>query len=428
MEKLYYPTLKETLFHEKLENGLQVYLLEKKDFYKTYGLFSTRFGSVDTQFVPLNQEEVYRAQDGVAHFLEHKMFEMEHGEDAMNAFAKLGASTNAFTSSSRTAYLFNTTSHVDECCELLLDFVQTLHIDDASVDKEKGIICQEIRMYEDDPDWRCYFGSIQNLYQNHPVAIDIAGSVESVQATTKDMLQTVYETFYHPSNMMLFVVGNFEASHLMDVIRRNQNQKTFAPAAMIKRSFNKEPQDIKKKEEVLTMDVTLPKVMLATKINTILEDPKEKLKRELAMNIFLEMFFSKSSSLYHQWLKKGLINDSFGYSFTQERDYAFIQLGCDTESVEGFIGAVKDFYQHIHQQKIDEQDFQRILKRNIGSLIESFNSPETIANLFSRYYFEGIHAFDIVDEFKHITCQDIEDMKKYFELNLTTTFVVEKNK
>ena len=153
-----------------MPNGLKVYLLPKVGFSKTYGLFSTRFGSVDTTFVPLHEQDMIKVPDGIAHFLEHKMFEMEDG-DASEAFAKLGASTNAFTSSSRTAYLFSTTSHEKECIELLLDFVQDIYLTDENVEKEKGIINQEIGMYDDDPDWRCYFGSIQNLYQHHPVKL-----------------------------------------------------------------------------------------------------------------------------------------------------------------------------------------------------------------------------------------------------------------
>ena len=234
MEKIYYQTLKETLFHEKLENGLEVYLLPKVGFEKTYGLFSTNFGSIDTTFVPLGQKEMVKVEDGIAHFLEHKMFDMKDG-DAADKFAKLGASSNAFTSSSRTAYLFSTTTNENACVELLLDFVQSLDITDESVEKEKGIICQEIKMYDDDPDWRVYFGAIANLYHNHPVRIDIAGTCDTVNNTYKDMLELCYHTFYHPHNMMLFVVGNIQPEELVDVIKENQNKKLYAIEHQIQR-------------------------------------------------------------------------------------------------------------------------------------------------------------------------------------------------
>ena len=261
MEKIYFETLKETLYHEKMANGLQVYLLPKMGFEKTYGLFSTKFGAIDTTFIPLNKDEMIKVEDGIAHFLEHKMFDMSDG-DASEKFAKLGASTNAFTSSSRTAYLFSTTSNEYACIELLLDFVQKLEITPESVEKEKGIIGQEIKMYDDDPDWQVYFGSIQNLYQQHPVAVDIAGTVETVNRTDKDMLELCYNTFYHPSNMMIFVVGNIDPDKAMATIKENQDKKNFSLANPIVLKKVNEPKEIKTKEKVLTMDVEMNKIIV----------------------------------------------------------------------------------------------------------------------------------------------------------------------
>ena len=319
MEKIYFETLKETLYHEKMANGLQVYLLPKMGFEKTYGLFSTKFGAIDTTFIPLNKDEMIKVEDGIAHFLEHKMFDMSDG-DASEKFAKLGASTNAFTSSSRTAYLFSTTSNEYACIELLLDFVQKLEITPESVEKEKGIIGQEIKMYDDDPDWQVYFGSIQNLYQQHPVAVDIAGTVETVNRTDKDMLELCYNTFYHPSNMMIFVVGNIDPDKAMATIKENQDKKNFSLANPIVLKKVNEPKEIKTKEKVLTMDVEMNKIIVSIKVNEILENPKDKIKRELALNLLFDLLFSKSAKLYNDWLNQGIINDSFSASFTQERD------------------------------------------------------------------------------------------------------------
>ena len=425
MEKLYFNTLKETLYHEKMDNGLEVYLLPKPGFEKTYGLFSTNFGAIDTTFVPLGQEEMIKVEDGIAHFLEHKMFDM-NGTDASDEFAKLGASTNAFTSSSRTAYLFSTTSNEYPCIELLLDFVQKLEITPESVEKEKGIIGQEIKMYDDDPDWQVYFGSIQNLYNLHPVAIDIAGSVETVNNTTKEMLETCYNTFYHPSNMMLFVVGNIDANKAISIIRSNQAKKDFKMANKIVCQKVFEPNNIKVKENVLTMDVEMNKIIVSIKINEILDDPKLKIKRELAINLLFDLLFSKSSKLYNDWLNRGIINDSFSANFTQERDYAFIQIGCDCDDYEtlkdNLMGLIKNF----KDIKIEESDFERIKKKNIGLFINMFNSPESIANIFSRYYFEGTIAFDLIDEVAKISLDDIYSMFKYFDLDYTSTCIVKK--
>lgn len=426
MEKIYFETLKETLYHEKMANGLQVYLLPKMGFEKTYGLFSTKFGAIDTTFIPLNKDEMIKVEDGIAHFLEHKMFDMSDG-DASEKFAKLGASTNAFTSSSRTAYLFSTTSNEYACIELLLDFVQKLEITPESVEKEKGIIGQEIKMYDDDPDWQVYFGSIHNLYQQHPVAVDIAGTVETVNRTDKDMLELCYNTFYHPSNMMIFVVGNIDPDKAMATIKENQDKKNFSLANPIVLKKVNEPKEIKTKEKVLTMDVEMNKIIVSIKVNEILENPKDKIKRELALNLLFDLLFSKSAKLYNDWLNQGIINDSFSASFTQERDYAFIQIGCDCNDYETLKEKLLDLIKDFDTIKIDQEDFNRIKKKNIGLFINMFNSPESIANLFSRYYFEGTNAFDLVDEVAKLEIDDIYDVFKYFDLQYTSVCIVKKN-
>lgn len=423
MKTINYNTLKETLYFEEMDNGLKVYLLPKKGFSKTYGLFSTKFGSVDTSFVPLGEDDVIRVPDGVAHFLEHKMFELKEG-DVSDQFARLGASTNAFTSSSRTAYLFNTTSNEEECVKLLLDFVQDIYLTDESVEKEKGIINQEIGMYDDDPDWRCYFGSIQNLYKDHPVNIDIAGTVETVSQIDKEVLLKCYHTFYHPSNMMLFVVGNIEPEQMMSMIRNNQLKKDFKHEHPIQRVQVTEQRDVFKKDETLKMDVTMPKIIVSMKINDLPNQPQARLKRELSMNILLDLLFSKSSSLYEQWIQEGLINDSFSANFTQERDYSFLQIGGDTLQPEKLKQKIYELVENIQEYQINNDDFQRVLKKNIGILIGVFNSPESIANLFSRYYFEGIMIFDLIDSICKISISDIEELKQLFDMKYVSSFMV----
>ena len=423
MKVIKYPTLKETLYFEEMPNGLKVYLLPKVGFSKTYGLFSTRFGSVDTTFVPLHEQDMIKVPDGIAHFLEHKMFEMEDG-DASEAFAKLGASTNAFTSSSRTAYLFSTTSHEKECIELLLDFVQDIYLTDENVEKEKGIINQEIGMYDDDPDWRCYFGSIQNLYQHHPVKIDIAGTVETVASIDKATLEKCYHTFYHPSQMMLFVVGHINPDEIMKLIQDNQQQKHYAKENPIQRAVVNEPLDVAQKEAVLHMDVTMPKIIVSMKINTILTKPQERLKRELAMNLFLDIFFAKSSSLYDEWLNEELINDSFSAQFTQERDYCFLQIGGDTLYPEQLKEKILYFIEHIHEYDIRQEDFLRLKKKTMGIMISLFNSPESIANMFSRYYFEGIMIFDLIDCLNALTMDDLMSLRDLFDEHYATSFTI----
>src|SRR5699024_5710194 len=206
MHKKSYPLLNETLYEEILANGLKVLLLPKKNFHKTYGLFSTNYGSIDNKFGYAG-EDLQQVPDGIAHFLEHKMFEKKEG-DAFQLFGKLGASANAFTSFTRTSYLFSATENIKKNLLTLLDFVQDPYFTEETVEKEKGIIGQEIQMYQDDPNWRLFFGILQNLYPKHPLHIDIAGTIASIEKITAADLYRCYQVFYHPANMTLFVVGN----------------------------------------------------------------------------------------------------------------------------------------------------------------------------------------------------------------------------
>lgn len=423
MQKKYYQTINETLYHENMANGLNVYLLKKEGFSKTYGLFATNFGSVDTSFVPLNEAEMMKVPDGVAHFLEHKMFEMEDG-DASDKFSLLGASTNAFTSSSRTAYLFSTGSNEMQCTELLLDFVQDLYLTEENVEKEKGIIGQEIKMYDDDPDWQNYFGAIQNLYHKHPFAIDIAGTVESVNATTKEQLETCYRTFYHPSNMVLFVCGQINPEEIMDMIRENQLKKGFTKVNDIQRLIVDEPKTIKNKEIVQYMDVFMPKITMAIKVNNIPIEPKKRVKREMATQLVLDYLFSKSSKVYNDWVNNEWINDTFGGYYIQERDYACIQFGGDTNHVDELKCALIDLVSKLPTSQIPMDDFERLKRKMMGAYVMSFNSIENIANHFIRYYFEDFSSFDLIDTLNELNYDDVVEALQLFDIDLSTFHII----
>ncbi|MEG0685510.1 MAG: insulinase family protein, partial [Coprobacillus sp.] len=204
----------------------------------------------------------------------------------------------------------------------------------------------------------------------------------------------------------------------------NQAKKSFEKANEIQREIAKESSDVDKKEESLTMDVMMPKVIVSLKINDILTDPKEKLKRELSMNLLLDLLFSKSSPLYEKWVQEEIINDSFSANFTQERDYSFLQFGGDTQNPNQLKDKVLELISSIKNYKIDEQAFSRIQKKNVGILIDVFNSPESIGNLFSRYYFEGIMVFDLIDTIMSIKESDLENLKELFDVQYASTFIV----
>lgn len=412
MEKIAFTQLKEELFHEKMDNGLEVYILPKSGFNKSFATFTTNYGSIDNHFKPLNETEFSKVPDGIAHFLEHKLFEKEDG-DVFQQFSKQGASANAFTSFTRTAYLFSSTSDFDRNLTTLIDFVQDPYFSEKTVEKEKGIIGQEINMYDDNSDWRLYFGTIANMYHRHPVKIDIAGTVESIADITKDMLYECYNTFYHPSNMLLFVVGPVDVEGTMKLIRDNQNDKGYNEQPAVERKFDEEPEIVAKDKEVLRMNVQTPKVMLGIKAINVNQSGLQLLKRELATNIYLEMLFGKSSPLHEELYEEGLIDQSFSYDYTQEQGFGFALIGGDsakpdelTESLFGILQKSKS------GTGLNEESLQRTIKKKIGSFLRSLNSPEYIANQFTRYAFNDMNLFDVVSVLEKLTIEDIREVAK----------------
>lgn len=410
MEKINFDQLQEELYHEKLPNGLNVYILPKKGFNKTFATFTTKYGSIDNNFVPLGKEEYVKVPDGIAHFLEHKLFEKEDG-DVFQQFSRQGASANAFTSFTRTAYLFSSTSDVEKNLETLVDFVQDPYFSEKTVEKEKGIIGQEITMYDDNPDWRLYFGLIQNLYQNHPVKIDIAGTIESISHITKDLLYECYNTFYHPSNMLLFIVGPVDPNKFMDQVRENQAKKEYKEMPEIQRKFEDEPLQTAEPKQVLEMNVQTSKCLIGMKALHVDQTGPELLKNELTMNVLLDLLFGKSSENYNQLYNQGLIDDTFSYDYTQEQGFGFAMVGGDTENPDKLADELKNMlFQAKNGTTYTEEQLERAKKKKIGAFLRAVNSPEYIANQFTRYAFNDMNLFDVVPTLEKITMDDIKTM------------------
>lgn len=414
MEKITFEQLQEELYFEKLNNGLSVYILPKKGFNKTYATFTTKYGSIDNHFTPIGKQEFVKVPDGIAHFLEHKLFEKEDG-DVFQQFSRQGASANAFTSFTRTAYLFSSTSNVEENLETLMDFVQEPYFTEQTVEKEKGIIGQEIRMYDDNPDWRLYYGLIENLYKNHPVKIDIAGTVESISHITKDMLYQCYHTFYHPSNMLLFIVGPVEPEKVMGQIKNNQDRKSFEKHPEINRKFSPEKAEAHEKKKTVAMNVQTPKCLIGIKALHTNQKGKEMLKNELVTNVFLDMLFGKSSENYEELYNEGLIDDTFSYDYTQEQGFGFAMIGGDTNNPDLLEGKIKKMLLQAKENNgFSNEELERTIKKRIGFFLRALNSPEFIANQFTRYEFNEMNLFDVVPVLGTIKLEDVQKTMEEF--------------
>ncbi|WP_440620137.1 EF-P 5-aminopentanol modification-associated protein YfmH [Bacillus subtilis] len=403
-----YEQLQETLYHEKMSNGLDVYVLPKKGFNKTYAVFTTKYGSIDNRFVPLGKNEMVHVPDGIAHFLEHKLFEKADG-DVFQDFSKQGASANAFTSFTRTAYLFSSTSNVERNLETLIDFVQDPYFTEKTVEKEKGIIGQEINMYDDNPDWRLYFGVIENMYKEHPVRIDIAGTVESISHITKDLLYECYETFYHPSNMLLFIVGPVDPEAIISQVRENQGKKPYTDQPEIKREEVKEQEAVFRKEKEIKMNVQGPKCLVGLKSKNPFKLGKELLKHELSMNLLLEALFGKSSAQYELLYEKGYIDETFSFDFTAEYGFGFAAIGGDTPEPDQLAEDISSMLLRAGEL-ITAEKIELARKKKIGAFLKALNSPEYIANQFTRYAFLDMSLFDVVTVLEQITLEDVQNV------------------
>ncbi|WP_217585550.1 EF-P 5-aminopentanol modification-associated protein YfmH [Lentibacillus saliphilus] len=411
MNKFTYDDISETIYKTTLSNGLTVCLIPREEMAKTYGVFSTNYGSIDRMFTPFNQQEPISVPDGIAHFLEHKLFEKED-HDVFADFGKQGASANAFTSFTETAYLFSATSRIQENVTTLLDFVQDPYFSDQSVEKEKGIITQEITMYDDQPDWRMFMETIKAMYHDHPVNIDIAGTAESIQLITKDDLYTCYNTFYHPSNMTLVVAGRFDPNDMLKLIEMNQSNKTFSEVLPINRVFPDEPTVVAKKEHVFSMPVSTPKCTIGIKEPEIPVDGDAFLKKELFMSMFLDFFFSKSGAFYEQLYQKDLIDDSFYFETNLNPNFGYALIGSNTTHPDVFAEHVKHMLLTIGQNEVSLQDFERMKKKKIGQLLMAMNSLEFTANKFIHYDRLGIDLFSMINVIQSLSVEEAQQFLK----------------
>lgn len=410
-KKIYSELLKETIYYEKLPNGLEIFFMPKAGFTKRYAVFSTNYGSNDLEFVSPHKKERIRVNEGIAHFLEHKMFEQPDGSNAFDKFAEFGANANAYTNFNTTAYLFSSTENFYEGLEHLISYVQTPHFTKENVEKEKGIIAQEIKMYEDNPDWRVFFNTLKGLYVKHPNRIDIAGTVESIYKITEDELYDCYNTFYSPSNMAIFIVGDLEYNSVMDVILKTVKDDN-AFEGELERIFPVEPKEVAKKEIEEKMAVSIPMFSIGFKDNENDLKGRELLKKEIVTEMLLNLLFKKGTVLYEDLYSKNLINENFGSDFTMNKGYGYTMISGETRDFKTVKGKIFEAIKNANEKGLPFEDFDRIKKKKIGGFIKYFDSIEFIANNFLSYHFMGINFLDYVDVIKEVTLDDVNERLK----------------
>lgn len=415
--------VQEKIYVEKLENGLTVMIIPKKGVQKKYVIWGTNYGSNDSKFVVPGETKETEVPKGVAHFLEHKMFEQENGVNSLDALTALGVDANAYTTNDHTAYLFECTENFYPALDELMDYVQHPYFTDENVEKEKGIIGQEIMMYDDYPEWKVYLNALEAMYYEHPVKLDITGTIETISHIDKDILYKCYNTFYNPSNMAMVICGDFEPETLLEEIKKRLIDKK--ANGEIKRIYPEEKEEIVKQKIEQNMDVSQP--LFTIGIKDKLADTKERVRKHTTIEILLNMIIGKSSKLYKELYDEGIIYTVPSLDYEFARGYAHVLITGKSPEPEKVYEKFKETIAKMKEQPIDSSEFNRIKKRIYGEYVKEYNDTSDIARMFLADYFKEINSFDYLEEISTINEQYVEQiLKEVFDNNKMIISVIKR--
>ena len=403
--------VKEKLYIEKLDNGLTVMIIPKSGIQKKYVIWGTNYGSNDNKFIVPGENGETEVPNGVAHFLEHKLFEQENGTNSLDTLTALGVNANAYTTNDHTAYLFECTDNFYEALDELMDYVQHPYFTDENVEKEKGIIGQEIMMYDDYPDWQVYLNAMKAMYHENPIKIDITGTIETISHIDKDILYKCYKTFYNPSNMALVVCGDFNPEEIIEEIKKrlvdNKNQ------GEIKRITSEEKNSIVQEIIEKKFEVSRPLFTIGIK-----DDPtnQEKIvKKHIAIEILMNLIIGRSSKLYKKLYNEGILSGQPSLDYEFGKTYAHILITGQATEPEKLYKDFKNTVKQFKEQEINQQDFERIKKLIYGGYVKEYNDIQDISRMFLADYFKGINSFEYIEEIEGINL-------KYLNQILTDVF------
>jgi len=402
-------------------SGLKILVMPKENYSSTYAIFATKYGSIDTM-IQMSDGSFKEIPEGTAHFLEHKLFESED-LDAFERFAKTGASANAYTSFERTGYLFSCSANFKKNLEILLDFVQNPYFTQATVEKEQGIIGQEIDMYKDAPDWEVMFNCLRTMYHNLPVRIDIAGTQESIAQITAKTLYGCYDNFYNLHNMVLAVAGNADVDEIIEVA-----DKVLKPVEgkMAQRKVIDEPEEVIDSYIEEKLSVATPQFMFGFKESW--DTPERTTKEEISMEILLDMISGQSSELYKRLFDGKLINNSFGFEYFTGFGYSCVLFAGESNDPKKVAKEIVGEIGRFRETGFDKTAFERTKKKLYGRMIMGMNDIEGLANNMAVSYFAGEDVFTDFEIFKTVTLDDVNDIfKKTLDENRSVLSVINPN-
>ena len=414
--------LKESFLYGVHESGLRIYIIPKKDFCKYYAIYGTEYGSVDD--VLRNSEGNTKLPDGIAHFLEHKLFEEADGKNAFDKFAVTGASSNAFTSFDMTAYLFSCTENFYENLDILLEFVNNPYFTDENVAKEQGIIGQEIKMYDDDPEWRLFFNMLQGMYHNNPVKTDIAGTVDSISHITPELLYKCCEQFYNPSNMLLVMVGDIDPQEAVKYV--DKHVSAAKDRGKIQRRVVNEPKEVAQKIVRQKLSVSKPQFLIGFKEKEQGASGAELMLKQAKTQILMEVLFGKSSDYFKDLYGEGLIDGTFGKDTELEKSYGFSSLGGETQDPETVYEKTIAYLEKVKAQPLDESAVAVAKRVLLGKNLRRFNSVERLGNDFIRCFMNGFNPLEYSNIVESITISELEErLNEHFDETACVMSVIE---
>lgn len=390
------------LIHHK--SGLDIYVYPKK-IATTYALFATHYGSVDNKFMIEGENEPTEVPLGIAHFLEHKMFTKEDGSDSFDRFSELGADANAYTSYDKTVYLFSCTSNFSECLSELIDFVTHPFFTKETVKKERGIIGEEIGMYDDSPQNRSYYGMLEGLYHHHDIKNNVCGTVESIAKITPELLYRCHKVFYNLSNMALVVCGNVEAEEVIEIADKClKEQKS---VNIIRQKSKNEPPHAAKEKVISRMLLAKPIFDIGIKDIDVPKAPQERERRDIVMSIIADLLFSSTGALYSRLYEERLISPNPSSSYTISEDFAYTSFSGESDDPEKVYNIVKEFIAKKQTEGFCETEFIRCRKVFYSSFVRGLDSADDIANELVAYIFDGYNFFGYADIISKITLEEV---------------------
>ena len=415
--------VKEKAYIEKLKNGLTVIIIPKSDLNKKFIIWGTHYGSNDSKFIVPGETEVTEVPKGVAHFLEHKMFEQENGKNSLDVLSSLGVNANAFTTNTHTAYLYECTDNFYEALDEFMDYIQHPYFTDENVEKEKGIIGQEIMMYDDYPEWKVYLNTLEAMYHSNPVKLDITGTIETISHIDKEILYKCYNTFYNPSNMCLVVSGDFKPEVILEEIKKRLVEKN--ATGEIKRIYENEEKSIAKPKIESKMEVSIPLYTIGIKCEP--SKQSEKVKKNIAIQILLNLLLGESSKLYQKLYEEGILltTPSYEYDFTDE--YAHIIISGVSRNPDELYKRILEEIDLQKQNGVNKEDFERTKKMIYGDYIKQYNDVSEIAKMFLTDFMNGINSFDYLEEISTIDIDYINQVLKNSFDSEKMVFSVVKN-